>query len=323
MTMRKRLVVSGAVAALAALHSLAVRPAGRTVFDQRLFTAALDQMRHGKGFYRAYVDGSAQMNVRVSQVRSVRLPTVFYVWRLVPDSALFALFLAVVLGVTTIALTYATRRALPVLAVALYLLHAGDIWTPSGGTTEEILLVELWAVPALAVALAASRRGRSALAAGATAIAALVRELAFPLLITGMIAARSRAGARRPWIIATAAFALGVGAHWLLASGVTVAHGSEARLVGTASFPRSVLAIVDWPLPGPYVLGTAAFVASVFWLRRTGELRQWLGLLVLPLAGLVVDRPYWGLVLVPFTVFWATEFVCDRGSQWLTSRSAP
>jgi hypothetical protein len=320
MSVRKRLTVLGFVAGLCVVHSLAVRPPDGAIFDHRVFSSTIEEMRTGEGYYDAYLEAARGLGTDSSRPRTVlsepslfrwRLPTAFLLWRVVPKSMLFVLYLTVVVGGTALALSFATERALPILAVSAYLLHAGNIWMPSQGTIEEWLLVELWAVPALAVALAASRRGRWWLAGGAVAVGALVRELLFPILLTGFIAARVRRTAWRPWVIASGAFVLGIGVHWLVASRVTAVPGTESPLFGSASFPRSVLAIIDWPIPGPYVAGTAAFIASLFWLSRTGELLRWSGLLILPVYGLIVDRPYWGLILVPLTVFWAAEFACD------------
>src|SRR5205807_2444930 len=223
----------------------------------------------------------------VSSVRAYRLPTVFLLWRALPGGrAVWLLFVALV-AVTGFFLLDIT--AVPIMAplVAWYLLngarpHVGGTWV------DQHLIVELWAVPAVAGALWAWRRTKWVAAAALAAVAALVRELAAGLVVGGLLASHVLHRPRRPWLLAAGAVAAGVAVHSVLASSHLVAHGSEIGLLGTGG-PDRAATMMGVGLRHPMILGPLIWVLAAARLAADRELRLlMLFYVTLPFTGFFV-----------------------------------
>jgi hypothetical protein len=119
---------------------------------------------------------------------------------------------------------------------------------------------------------------------------------------------------RGHWIAASALGAIFYVVHGRLAQHYLVPHGTgvELKLVGTGGI-GSVATMMGFALPLGIVIGPVLWTAAVTHCRRRGDVLA-LGLLVVPLTGLVVARPYWGLVSLPAVVVFGTEGVADAVS---------
>jgi hypothetical protein len=296
---------------LALVYGVAVPPGGQAQIDHIGALATLDRMRHGQGYYPAFRDTYLHdIGVRLGGPRSFRTPFLFELWRWVPPSLLYATFLAVVVVGTSVLLGRASDHPGAALPVTLYLLVAGR--TPGGtiGGTENWMLIELWVVPFLAVSYLGWRRDRPWLAALGAAGAALVRELAFPVLLVGLIVDRRH---RRQWAVATLVAAAGLALHVVLAGRVGSSHGTESDLFGTGAPPNTILAMLMFAFPA--TLGVLVWMLGLGRLVRGRRLPPVAAVVGLPLLGLLVDRPYWGLMATPLVLLWAGELVADVWAQ--------
>ena len=310
-------------------YGLIVPKGGDGRVDHVTFLHTLSEMRRGAGYYPAYRASFRDYGIRLGGPRSFRFPGLFLLWRWIPPPALYAAFLIIVVGGTAAILLFLTRRPLLILPVVAYLLLAGR--TPGGahGGVESWLLVEEWAAPLIAGCLLAWQRQRWWWAAGLAAAALLMREITLPLLAVGLVASIVVGHPRKPWLAAGfVGFGL-FGLHSYLASTYTLPNGNEAALFGTGHPPSSVLGMTSWEVPGGVAVGFIVWALAAGRARHLG-LIAWpaAGLLAIPLSGLLVDRPYWGLVVIPLAILWAAEELTDlliraRASlPWTTSRTA-
>jgi hypothetical protein len=302
-------VCSAAVLALCAVYAVLPPTQGQERFvDQVINRETVQSMRHGAGYYPAMDSALRHHGGAVSSVRAYRLPTVFLLWRALPGGRAVWLLFVVLAAVTGFLLLDGT--AVPIMAplVVWYLLnaarpHVGGTWV------DQDLIVELWAVPAVAGVLWAWRRSKWVAAAALVVVAALVRELAAGLVAGGLLAAQVLHRPRRPWLFAAGAVAAGLAVHSILASSRLVAHGSESGLLGTGGSNR-VATMMGVALPRPTVLGPLVWVLAAGRLAADRELRLlMLFYVALPFTGLFVGRDYWGFLVVPFTLLWAGEAV--------------
>jgi hypothetical protein len=301
------MVVVGVIAVIALVRG----PAGHQSYvfeDHRVSAETVNRMKHGEGFYKAFDGALTDAEIGpVSESRSFRVPTVYLLWRWLPGTAPDGYWRWFVVMVAVSALLLAAATTAPWIAplVALYLLNAGR--EPFGGL---FMMVEFWVVPALALVLLATRRGWSRVAPAAAFVAVVVRELAAGVLLGGLLAAARRRQWRRLawWGGATVAAAVVLLVHWHLAAPYLVDHGKEAPLIGSGRFPTSLEGQLGFLLPGPELVGVVLWAVALFWLWRRDELDQWgPHLLLLPAAAITIHRPYWGLLLVPFTMTWTAE----------------
>jgi hypothetical protein len=65
----------------------------------------------------------------------------------------------------------------------------------------------------------------------------------------------------------------------------------------------------------PPALGVVVWVVGIGRVARDRLLAPVTVLLGLPLVGLVVDRPYWGLLATPFVLLWAGELVGEVAAE--------
>jgi hypothetical protein len=304
-----RWVACGASALLTGAY-LAFVPAGKLAHIDHLgFLETLRRMRGGQGYYEAFRDTYwADWGVRLGGPRSYRLPYLFELLQFVPPGLLLGLFALVVVIGTSVLLADGGPRPFAALPVTLFLLVAGR--NPRIGDGIELwMLVELWAVPLLALSYWGWRKDRPWAAALGAAGAALVRELAAPVVLLGLVLAWRRREPLRPWLVAAAVTVAGLALHVVLALGVGSREGTEATLLGTGTPPRSVVAMLlfGWPLG----LGLVPWVLAGIHVVRHRLVAPVSALLVVPLLGLAVDRPYWGILATPFVLLWAGELVGD------------
>jgi hypothetical protein len=303
-------------------YGLAVK-GQHAIHDDAAFRDVIHRMHGGEDYYHATVDAFLRRGTRVGSVRAFRLPTVFLLWRVLPTGWLYPGFIAVVVIGTSFLLLFVTTRPWIVPVVTLYLAHAGRILSLRGRPQlDEWLLVELWTVPVIAAFLLAVKRERWWWAAGLGAAAFLVRELAGALLVGGALSALLYRRSLRPWLAAAAVAGVLYVGHAVLAADAALPHGTDAKLAGSGQFPRTVLEMMSWPIPGPKVIGLALWVLALVWLARKHELVLYGPLMAIPAFGLIVDRSYWGLLVVPFTLFWSLELVAEEFARFRTRRHA-
>jgi hypothetical protein len=315
-TRRRSTILAGTVsAALTLLYGLAVPTGGRAQIDHDAFLATVERMRHGSGYYEAFrTTYWVDVGVRLGGPRSYRTPYVFELWRFVPPGLLYLTFLVAVVVGTSVLLSLATDHPFAAVPVTVFLLVAGRTPGGSDGGVENWMLVELWVVPLLALSYLGWRRDRPWVASLAAAAATLVRELALPVLLVGLLVDRRH---RRQWAVASATAVAGLTLHLVMAMRMGSGHGTEAKLLGSGHPPASVAGMLLFAFPPG--LGVIVWVVGIGKVARDRLLAPVTVLLGLPLLGLVVDRPYWGILATPFVLLWAGELVGDvweeRSSQ--------
>lgn len=271
--------------------------------DQYLYADTVARMKDGDSYYRAAADSYEAVGGAVETTRAFRPPTAFLAWRWIPTSLLWPAYVIVVAVATGLLLLATTRVPLLAPLVTIYLLVLGR----SG---VEYLFVELWAVPCVAASLLFVERKRWGAAAAFALLATAVRELAAGLVLGGLLAAVVHRLPWRQWAVALLAGAGLYALHATLLSPYLSAHGTEAKLLGTGSV-GAMLDMAGFQLPAAQAVGLVIWVLAVVHIVRTGRLAR-LGFFVsLPLVGLVVDRPYWGGMVVPFLLLWAGEEVAE------------
>jgi hypothetical protein len=272
-------------------------------------------MRAGEGYYAAMRQAFLDIDVTIGHARGYRLPTPFWFWELFPADLLYGVFLLVVVVGSLVLLTRITTTVAALPWVTLVLLYAGR----STGFADEAnweawMLVELWVVPLILGTVVAWRSRRDGWAAALAAAATLCRETAAVLLIGGLIAAVVDRRPWRPWAVSSVATGLAYLAHVAVASGYADPPGTFAQLFGTGDGIDTVLYMTMWNLPGPVLIGAVLWALGCWRLWHRPE--RWLlaPLFALPLTGLLVNRPYWGILLIPLMVTFAVEqVVTPRG----------
>ena len=296
------------------------------MIDHALFTMTVDEMRDGAGYYEATEDAFAivygpERAELTETVRGFRPPTLFLIWRLLPNDR--AIWLAYVLVATLAGVLSAGLARFPPLGilVSIYLLGLGMLNT-GGGWMAQFTTTELWAVPVMLGAILAVRRERWWLAASLGLLAVMVRETAAPLLVVGAALALVGRLPKRPWLTSLATAAGLYGLHAILASEF-IDPGVATALPSRAEIPGSLLRIVGMGLPAGLVVGLILWVLAIIRVfRREQHPLLTSAYLWLPLIGLVLERHYWGIMVVPFTLIWGIEEGADVVARLIRRKQA-
>jgi hypothetical protein len=254
-------------------------------------------------------DGLQAMHIVAGRADAFRFPLLFEALRWVPPSLLHATFYGFVVVGTSLLVLRLSSEPLAAVTVACYLLLAGQE-PVHGGSIQMWMLVELWSVPFLAGAFLAHRARRWWLAAALVAVAVLIRELNAVVLVGGLLYAQRQRLPRRPWLVATFGCAVAFAVHLQIAAEYVRPHGNDAKLLGTGSL-ASVASMLDYRPTMPVVAGLLLWALAWWRVRQLGILALVAPLLAVPLLGLLVYRPYWGFVVMPFVVMWSTEAVSE------------
>lgn len=286
-----------------------ILPGGAIQIDHEVDLETVRAMKHGAGFWTAMDQGLRHVYGPASTIRAFRLPTVFVVWRVLPDWSWWPLFVVLAAVCGWLAGRLSGRDwTMPAVAALLVAYGKGPGYT-------QFLLVEPWAVPAILGCLLAYRRQRWVLAAALALVAAIVREQAALLLVVGLVISLAR---RQPWrawgawlagLVAWGAF---FAVHVAQVSPLLVAHGRETKLIGSSD-ALSVLRMAGFGLPLYVVAAPVLYVVAARRLRSVAMGPMLGGYLALPLAGIVVNRPYWGMLTVPVLIT-AAGITPDAGS---------
>jgi len=291
-------VILAVFLALAAV-AVGVRTAYRTAdVDEVVFHHTLVSMSHGQGYYPAMRDALVRKEgAPPTQIRSIRPPTLYLVLARFPAASWRYLVGAVYVAVLLLAWQlgkplHPNGGPIAVVLCGLWMLAASPLL---------YLHTELWGLPLLMGGALAMRRGRWALAAGAVAAAALLREIyVIPLLIGLVVAPR-----RRPWWAAVAVVgALGL-LHAGLAHQVLSTHGKEAPFGASGlslHYILSALSPSDQPLG--WLVGVVGGVLGFVGLRSRWDtdpatrLLLPFAIVMVPLT-VLIGREYWGEAFGP------------------------
>jgi hypothetical protein len=309
-------IVVAATAVLGAfVYSRALPSTTARHVDHLGFRGTAARMRSGEWFYSAYVDSFRDLDVDLGQIRGFRAPTIFLVWRWIPDELLYATYLVAIVGLTALLFSRAVpnRPVAGLVGVVPLVLVARYLYEPH---YEAWMLCEAWALPALAGAVLAWSRRRDGVAAALLTMAVLIREIAGLALIGAVVLALRERRPVRPWLAGVVTVAAAWAVHAAIASRYVSDESNVAPLAGTAHFPESVLRMMSWNAPEPaYLVALVTFGAAVIALSRYPELSLAGPMLTIPLLGLVVDRPYWGILAVPVAWWLTAVLVHDLVSE--------
>ena len=309
--MRREWIVCGVLAGSMCIYWLS--PLAQNAYediDLAIYQGTIAEMRQGNSYYssmsdalNSYITADGQGPFTPSSIRAFRLPTLFLVWASVPGTYTWPFVLVVVVCTATlVGLLWRPFAGLGVMLWELLLVYPtallhlpGFAYPPRWG------YVEIWVVPLILGAMFAMRKGVPAVALVLVLISALCRELAFPCLITGAVAAWRRGSPIQPWVAATVAC---LGFYLWHAQQVLphlLAHGNEAPLVDIGG----VTGVVMNTDAGAGVLAAGLLgLGFIAWptVTRRWSPSWWIALPLiggLPIVGLIASREYWSLLVVP------------------------
>jgi hypothetical protein len=248
------------------------------------YRLTVQRMQEGEGYYEAM---SSSLLRPPSNVRSLRLPTIFVLWRFIGLSWPLTLVVIVVSGLLIARLADPIIGFLAVLWLALTAYSfVNEMWTE----------VEFWALPLVLGSILAIRRDRWTLAACLMLAAACIRELAAPCLLMGIFVAHRADRPVRPWALCLAAWVVYYALHMVMAAPWLDPTGSEFPLIGTGGLRGFlIMSGAGLGLIGPVVVG-----AGIWRSRLRSECWLVLPLVVgIPLAGFFVWRLYWPILCFP------------------------
>jgi hypothetical protein len=301
-----------------------VPPAGRhEMIDHHIFLRAIDLMRAGRGYYGAMDQAFRETDGPVETVRAYRMPTIFLAWAALPSNRMIWYVYTTMIAATGLAMLGLVTRPLPAFVAVMYMLCGANELLDDGWSSQ-YAATELWVVPFVVFAALARRSGRDGLAAALALVATLVREMAAPLILGGLIAAWADGRSVRPWLAATALAVLAYAGHVLC----VLPHlgprgsGSEPPLIGTGRFPTNILGIAGFGLPFSFASGLVLWGMTLAALARRGSADRFAApYLMLPLAGLIVGRSSWGLMVVPLLILWGGDHAMGLAAQaWRARR---
>lgn len=285
-------------------------PTNPRMIDQAIYERTLLTMREGKGYYRATAEALSHYIGPAETLRAFRPPALFLALRALPPSAGWILFTAAA-AISAFALAQAFRAPPVMPVVCAYLLYMG--WRLGGTGFQSWLFAEYWALPLLGLSVLEYRRGRDRSSAALAVAAVAVRELAVVLLVGGLVSAKRHRRPLRPWLAGTAATAALGAAHFVAARGVLApaGTGAEDHLLGTGRW-WVPLHIAGFGVPVEPVAGLLLW-AGALWFAAREDWGDFLGpLLLLPAAGFLVQRTYWGILTVPVELAIVTGGLSSR-----------
>jgi hypothetical protein len=280
--------------------------------DHVTYLSTIHLMRHGVGYFPA-MDRALRNSIGPAATpRAFRMATIFYLWRLFlpTDRAIWEL-LVVSVGVASVGLGRFVRASWVAPFIAAYMLY--NAW-------NKFTLVEMWGVLLVIPAVIAWGHGRRGLAVVLAVAAALVRETTIPLLCGGLVSAIRHRERKWPWLLGLAVCAVAFAANSAAVSPYLVKHGTESPLLGTGRPPWTVFRWMGFGLQLGSLVGPIVWAVAILTLlgllppRHKGEERDdpWppvrgiddllLVYLAMPILGFLVQRDYWGVLVVPLTL---------------------
>jgi len=308
---------------------------GKYHYDDEVYRRVYYLMHQGKPYYAAFREAWFGQEVRppaISVPMGYRLPTIFWLWRLLPaySFSIVYLYLAMCsMGLVSAALIsgqIAGARYAPLAAAAM------AAYVMSIGYTSLVTFVDL---PAMSIALvgialfarATVKHSRGALwgAAAAVALAALTREI---LVYVAVLAALSsllepagkRLKAALPWLAALGVFAVGYSAHVVAVLPLLEpSTGQMSYTHGGIDFVLSGVTYYAYAFNGFGYASGALFLAGVVGAYAAHRSTGWpfagfaTAALVLPMVAMLrIGNPaivaggghvnYWGMLVVPLAL---------------------
>jgi hypothetical protein len=297
----QRWIATGTII-LAVLFVALASPAGPDTVDVDHAAHAATLATMGEvGYHQAMNDAMVVRDGGPSgSVRAFRLPTMFWIWSTLPD--IYWTYVPLLMMVM-IALAWLIARPLVAPAIALYLIVQAYPHLDDRGWQAQWLTVELWAVlPALG-AVALWHRRHDLPAAALATCAAFLREHLALLVVGGAVQAWREQRRVWPWLVGLVSFAGYYLWHAARSLPFVAEIGFEQALFGRGAISHVGL-MAGFGLPASVVFGPL-LVGIALW--RSGRGLMTVGLLLLPLAGLITSRPYWGLMVVPVAMLVAVE----------------
>jgi hypothetical protein len=260
------------------------------VVDHFVYERTIQRMQDGEGYYPA-MDASLREYIGpAATLRAFREPTAFWWWTATNTYRRpFAIALAILCGVLVGHLTS------PMWALAV----GGWLLVSTNTFSHQLWgYVHVWAIPLVLLTFWAARRDRWTLAALAAFVTAIVMELAVLLLVGGLVGAIRGDEDHRPWLIAIGAWVAFVAWHVANVTPFLEPSGDEAPLIGTGNLVAVVI------MAGPHT-GLGFLIAVYVLITRRFHPLWWLCapvIALIPLSGLIVERGYWGYLVLPLAV---------------------
>jgi hypothetical protein len=284
--------------------------------DLIAYKRTVELMREGQGYYPAMTQALEETSGPPSTVTAYRTPTIFWLWRWTGLSWPLVFLVIVSCGVLVGILSW----PLAGLAVAFWLVVTAF---PPG--SEQWGYQEPWAVLPLLLGLVAVRKDRWALAAIAVLVAGLIRETTALALVGGLVGAVWFKKPWWPWVACLTAWVAFIGWH---------AHSARPFLTDGYRPPAGQVGVgAVMEMAGVWLgpLGIVIVLASLWRARFSPDWFICAPILVLiPLAGVVIFRPYWSWLSLPVAVALlgarqhqtrVRSVAIDRGAHGYGSRS--
>ena len=280
--------------------------------DQVVYESTLAKMRVGSGYYPAMTEALSEVYGPPVAVRDFRLPTLFWVLRLLPPDALWPTFVLMAMCAGLVAV-WASPGGLAGPLVSGYLLLLGRPSMPIG-ISEQFLTIELWTTPSVLACVALLFRRRLGPAATFAFLAFATREHAALLLIPVLVDCWFHG--RRSVAVSGS---LGAGilgtAHIISAARFTNPGGTHTPLDAGHEPARAFLEMVGFGI-SPEWLGLGLWLLAWYVIGRFRHVGTIGPYLALPLVGLFINRPYWGILIVPLSLLLAVAAVPDLFARW-------
>ncbi len=271
--------------------------------DQAVYEQTLQSMHQGQNYYQAMRAALVgKEGAPPSQVRSIRMPTEFWILAPLPLEVIRWLMFVPFVAIVRCVYELAARRHiwLGVLAASV-----ASLWL-IGASPHLYLHAELWGLAFAAGGVLALVRKQFALAACALLIAVLFRELYLVLLLT----ATAFAPVRRYLAVAVLLAIASLSVHAWRAQSVLVEQGREQALNGTNGWHQTLSAISPSPHTGGWIVGSLTTVLALYALARAvrsdfvARVMLFYALVMLSLT-FTFGRTYWGLCFGPLLVAFA------------------
>jgi hypothetical protein len=289
-----------------AIVSLLDVPDGPRMIDHQVYLTTHGSMRAGDSYYPAMASALEQVYGTPVAPRDFRWPTVFWMWQPFPDEdALWFAFVALSVA-TGLFVTLTSSMPLTGAVISLYMLRIGSF--PSEiGDIRQFLTVELWAMPLLLVTCSLLQHQRQGAALVAGLAATLVREQAVLVLVGLLLFWKWKTPSRRWQPVSALAIAAAVYAVHVVSTlpfldpkGAHTPLWLDGHRLGSFVDMASFGIVATW-------IGMLAWIVAVWSSARGNHPRQLLPILMLPLVGLFVERPYWGVLVVPIALVVSLE----------------
>lgn len=313
---------------------------GSYELDSEVYRRVYYLIHQNEGFYPAFRDALTQDGrpeyPAPGSVVGYRLPTLFWIWRLLPSDIFSLVYLFLAVGTLGIVASAYIAGQLAGVRLAPLAAAATAAYTMAAAVTGSVTYVDLPAASVALVGIALFVRslstGRRQLlwaAAGVLALAALTREILVYLIVLAALAALLEApGERRkaamPWLAALGIFALGYGAHVIAVRpyldpsyNMNYGRGSLGFVWSAVTNFSAATSGGELALVALYLLGIAGAYASY---KRVGRPFSAFAMtaLILPIVlmlrvgnnSLTAEGDiynYWGLLVMPLALaLWPT-----------------